>query len=266
MSFTRDEAMEAATERRLWVAIGISIVVHALIIAALRGALPRTYSFEGGAGNLPVLQAYIVGAPLPSEPDQPQPPEPAATAIDPDLVVPPKTEPLESTFGHTPPAAAALAGGKPSGAAAGAPDINVSVGTIADPAQLGPDFIAQLAQRFPNPAQKVPVLLGAPVVDYPRAAVEKGMEGRFAAIASIDALGKVADAKLVIEDPIFGPALLEALKRMEFSPAQDGGNPIPYWAIVEFVFTLGKPESRPAMVESSAHSRPALQRGPAVGR
>jgi hypothetical protein len=259
-------AMEAESERRLWVAIGISIVLHALIIAALRGALPRTYSFEGGAGNLPVLQAYIVGAPLQSESDQPQPLEPAATAIDPDLVVPPKTEPLESMSGHPPPAAAALPGGKPSSAAPGAPDINVSVGTIADPAQLGPDYVAQLAQRFPNPAQKVPVLLGAPVVDYPRTAIEKGMQGRFAAVVAIDALGKVADARLVIDDPIFGPALLDALKRMEFAPAQDGGNPIPYWAIVEFVFTLGKPEPRPAIVETFARSRPAPQRGRAVGR
>ena len=42
-------------------------------------------------------------------------------------------------------------------------------------------------------------------------------------IALLDAIGKVTDAKLVVDDPLFGPAILDALKRMEFAPAQDGG-------------------------------------------
>jgi hypothetical protein len=41
-----DEASDSvAGARRLWTAIGISIVVHALVVAAIRGVLPTLYSF-----------------------------------------------------------------------------------------------------------------------------------------------------------------------------------------------------------------------------
>ena len=252
-----DQASDTvAGARRLWTAIGISIVVHALVVAAIRGVLPTVYSFaDSGAGRLPPLQALLVAPPVPPEPETPAPTEPA---IDPDLVVPPETKPVETTFGRARPAQASLAAGEPSSAAPGVPEINISIGMIADPARLGADYVTEIAQRFPHSAQRAPELLGAPVVDYPRAAIEKGLQGRFAALVSLDALGRVVDAKLVIDDPLFGPALLDSLKRMEFTPAQDGGSPIPYWAIVEFAFTIGKPE--PSITHAAGRNRPGPQR------
>jgi len=244
-----------ATERRLWIAIGISLVIHALAVAALRGLLPTGYTFaEGGTGGIPVLQALLAGPPpAQPEPEEPVPPQPPAP---PDLVVPADTKPIETTLGRAHPPA----GGKPASTALGAPEISVSVGTIADPASLGADYVAQLAQRFPNPVQKIPMLLGAPVVDYPRGAIERGFEGRFAAVVALDAIGKVTDAKLVVDDPLFGPAILDALKRMEFAPAQDGGSPVPYWTIVQFVFTIGTPETRPSVSQPSGRNRGAPPR------
>jgi TonB family protein len=261
-SFPFDGTSDAgAAERRLWIAIGISFVVHALAIAALRGFLPMGYTLaEAGTGSLPVLQALLAGPPpAKPEPEEPVPPQPATP---PDLVVPAESKPIETTFGRAHPPA----GGKPASAALGAPEINVSVGTLADPAPLGANYVEQLAQRFPNPAQKIPMLLGAPIVDYPRAAIERGLEGRFAAVVTLDALGKVTDAKLVVDDPLFGPAILDALKRMEFAPAQDGGSPIPYWTIVQFVFSIGTPEPRSSVAEAAVHNRGASPRRPGLTR
>jgi TonB family protein len=139
------------------------------------------------------------------------------------------------------------------------------VGTIADPAVLGPDYVAQLAQRFPDRAPKVPMLLGAPVVIYPRAALEAGIEGRFAAVVMLDARGRITESRLVVDDPIFGPAVLDALKTMEFAPAEFADGPVPYWAIVEIVFRIGRPDA-PSVASTPSRNRPTLPRQPSVGR
>jgi outer membrane biosynthesis protein TonB len=249
-------------DRRLSIAIAISLVVHALTLAALRG-LPATMHVyaEGAAGNLPSLQAVLAGPVTEPTPEEPTPPEPA---INPNLVVPPKAAPVETLFGRTRPATAPSAGG-PVRSTADGPEVSVAVGTIADPAKLGSGYVAQLAQRFPQPVQQVPLLLGAPVVVYPRAALEAGIEGRFAAVVSIDALGKVTEAKLVVEDPIFGPVMLDALKAAEFAPARDGTATVPYWAIVEFIFTIGRPAAQPAAAPAERRGN-AVLRQPRVGR
>ena len=49
-------------------------------------------------------------------------------------------------------------------------------------------------------------------------------------------------------------------KRMEFAPAQDGGSPVPYWTIVQFVFTIGTPETRPSVSQPSGRNRGAPPR------
>ncbi|HTP47831.1 MAG TPA: energy transducer TonB [Casimicrobiaceae bacterium] len=250
-------------DRRLSVAIAISLVLHALTLAALRG-LPATMHVyaEGAAGNLPSLQAVLAGPP--TEPTPEEPTTPPESAINPNLVIPPKAAPVETLFGRTRPATAPSSGG-PVRSTADGPEVSVAVGTIADPAKLGSDYVAQLAQRFPQPVQQVPLLLGAPVVVYPRAALEAGIEGRFAAVISVDALGKVTEAKLVVEDPIFGPVMLDALKSAEFAPARNGTETVPYWAIVEFIFTIGRPAAQPAAAPAQRRGSTAL-RQPRVGR
>ena len=147
-----------------------------------------------------------------------------------------------------------------------APDVTMSVGTIADPTQLGSDYAAQLAQRFPDRAAKVPVLLGAPVVVYPRAALEAGIEGRFAVVVTLDALGRIKEAQLVVDDALFGPAMLDSLKTMQFTPAEFDGNPVPYWAIVEFIFKIGRPGSAPSVASVPGRNRAPAPRQPSVGR
>jgi TonB family protein len=251
------------SDRRLSIAIAVSVVIHALTLAALRGLPATPYTFaEGGVGSLPALQAVLAGPAAQPEPEEPTPLEPM---INPNLVQPPVAKPVETLFGRKPAATTPIPGGGPTRPGPASPDFSVAVGTIADPARLGPDYVAQLAQRFPKPVQKVPMLLGAPVVVYPRPAIEAGIEGRFAALVTVDPQGRVTDAKMVVEDPLFGPVMLAALKDAEFAPAQFDGDAVAYWAIVEFIFTIGRP-APPSVASAPSRNRATLPRQPGVGR
>jgi hypothetical protein len=261
-----EAAFRAASDRRLSIAITSSLVIHALAIAAFRGLLlPAPFTFaEGGVGSLPALQAVLAGPPIELQPEVPLLSEPPL--IDTVLLAPALIKPVETTFGRTHPPTTPIPGGGPSRPGPASPSVNVAVGTIADPARLGPDYVTQLAQRFPRPVQDVPMLLGAPVVAYPRAALESGIEGRFAAVVTVDAQGKATDAKLVVDDQLFGPVMLDALKIAEFAPARYDGSAVPYWAIVEFIFTIGRPGTTPSIADAIQQNRSAIQQPPAGSR
>jgi hypothetical protein len=237
-----DGTRARAGERRLSIALGISLLVHAVTIGLLRGVLPaiNTYA-QGGVGNLPALQAVLAGPK--SEPA----PEPAAPepAIDASLLAPPATNPLETPTQRPPPATAPTFGGGPIRSGSSNPDISIAVGLIDDPARLGPDYLLRLAQRFPERISKPPQLLGSPIVMYPPAAIASGTERRVAALLILDANGKIAESELIPNDPVFGPVVLEALKSAEFTPAEIDTTPVSYWAIVEFVFMLERPSAPP---------------------
>ncbi len=88
---------------------------------------------------------------------------------------------------------------------------------------------------------------------YPRAALDAGTEGSVAALLTLDAQGHVVDATLLPEDGLFAPAVAQAIKSAEFAPAETDGKPVPYWAIVQFFFTIAHP--------TATHAR-----HPSVGR
>jgi hypothetical protein len=260
------EAPAGVAERRLSIAIAVSVLIHALTLAALRGLIPSVYSYAaGGVGTVAALQAVLAGPPIEVQPEEPLPLLPLPM-LNTKLLAPPVMKPVETTFGRTRPPPSGLPGGGPSRPGQTTPDANVAVGTIDDPARLGSDYAAQLAQRFPDRAAKVPMLLGAPVVVYPSTALEQGIEGRFAAVVTLDALGHIKDAKLVVDDAIFGPAMLNALKSAQFAPAEFDGNPVPYWAIVEFIFTIGRPATVASTPSATARNRTLPPRQPSVGR
>jgi outer membrane biosynthesis protein TonB len=224
-----------ADDRRLTVAIGASLVIHALTLAVLRGVVPASYATpQGGTGGFAALQAVLAGPKVEPAPEaqQLEVPQP--------LVAPPEAHPIEPPVprrSHAGPQAASAT--EQSGATL--PDFSIGVGTIDDPAKLGQDFVARLAVRFPERISKAPVLIGTPVMTYPQAALESGVQRRVAALVMLRADGTIEDAQLARDDPLFGPAVLEALKSARFAPAEIDGNVVPYWAIVEFVFLIGRP-------------------------
>jgi outer membrane biosynthesis protein TonB len=239
-----DGAIRRGNDRRLSIAIGVSLLIHAITIASLRGLLPTIYTYApGGAGSFTALQAVLAGPrsePSPVEPTEPEP------AIDPSLLLPPGANPIETARERPPPQTAPTPGGGPASSGPNSPEMSVAVGLIDDPARLGPDYVTRLAQRFPERVSKTPLLLGSPVVMYPAAAIAAGAERRIAALLTLDAGGHIVDAQLVPDDPMFGPVVQEALRNAQFAPAEIDTRTVPYWAILEFVFTLERPRASPA--------------------
>ena len=256
-----DGATRRTAERRLSIAIGVSLLVHAITIASLRGLLPTVYSYaQGGASSFTTLQAVLAGPK--SEPSAEQTePEPA---IDPNLLLPPGANPIETAIQRPPPQTAPTPGGGPVRSGPSSPDVSVAVGLIDDPARLGPDYVARLAQRFPERVSKTPLLLGSPIVMYPAAAIAAGAERRIAALLTVDANGRIVDLQLVPDDPLFSPAVQDALKEAQFTPAEIDTRTVPYWAILEFVFTLERPS--PPAPKRTPGARATIPRQPNVGR
>jgi hypothetical protein len=146
------------------------------------------------------------------------------------------------------------------------PDVSIAVRMVDDPAKLGPDFVARLAQSFPSPASKAPMLIGVPIVSYPPAALESGTERRVAVLLTLRADGSIAESQLVPEDPLFGPAVLDGLKSARFEPAEIDGNPVPYWTIAEFLFSLSRPSAPPVAEPGYGRRGITYPRQPSVGR
>lgn len=262
--FLDDSATRRTAERRLTLAVGASFLIHAIAIGVLRGLVPAIYlDGSSGASKVVALQAMLAGPSIEAAPPEAIPVEPT---IDPDLLLPPLANPMEAATDRAPPTTAPLPGRSYVRAGQGSPEVSIAVGTIDDPARVGPDYVAQLAQRFPERAQKVPLLLGAPVVVYPRAALEHGAEGRIAVLLTLDAVGRIVDSKLIADDPLFGPTALEALRSVQFAPAEIYGQPVPYWAIVEFVFLIGRPDAAPRAAPRVARTLAPPPRQPSVGR
>jgi TonB family protein len=255
--------LRRADERRFSVALGASLVIHALAIATLRGLTPVIYAApQAGVGAFSALQAVLAGPQTP-----PPPVEPTAEDVTvPELVVPAATQPVVPVPERPPQPSAPLAGSNPARLGPNTPDVSIAVGTLDDPARLGQEFVTRLAQRFPEPVAKVPMLLGSPIVAYPQAALEGGIERRVAVVLTLRADGSIEDMQLAREDPLFGPVVLEALKTVKFAPAEIDGNPVPYWAIVEVVFSLSRPATAPSAARAPARRGLIFPRQPNPGR
>lgn len=240
-----------AAERRFTVAVGASLVIHALVVASLRGLLPPLPAQDLGAyNNFATLQAILAGPRIVVEPvelsllERPAPPA---------LLLPPLELPLETTNRRSHLPALAPPPGPLSRPGTDHPPISISIKLIDDPSQLGAEYALLLAQKYSRRASKAPALLGSLAVVYPRAALDAGAEGSVAALITLDAQGRVVDAKLLPEDGLFAPAVAEAIKSAEFTPAETDGKPVPYWAIVQFYFSVAHP--------AATHAR-----HPSVGR
>ena len=118
------------------------------------------------------------------------------------------------------------------------PPGSTSVGVLQSTDRIGRAQELRLAQRFPIPAIN-PVRLSEPlVVPYPPLAAAEHREARIAVLLILDADGRIVETNLFPDDPLFRPTVLDVLSRTQLVPARLDGKPVPYWAILEFVFTL----------------------------
>jgi outer membrane biosynthesis protein TonB len=228
-----------ADDRRLAIAIGASLVIHALVVASLRGLLLALPAQDVGvATNFATLQAVLAGPRTEAEPVEPAPLEPP---VPPALFLPPLEEPLvlptrrANIPAQAPPPGPVLRPGTER------PPVSISVKLIDDPTRLGAEYALTLAQKFSRRASKPPALVGSLSVVYPPAALSAGTEGSVAALLTLDTQGHVLESTLLPEGGLFAPAVADALRTAEFAPAEIDGKPVPYWTIVEFYFSIVRP-------------------------
>jgi len=256
---------EKPHERRFTVALLCSGIFH----AALAAVITTAFALHAPLGPPPSTDRPSLIAVL--QPPRVVPDTVVATSA-PDPVVLPEPDRAPAVMAVPQPAAALpLAAPTPAPRALPAPvrgpitssdpNGNVTVGMVEEPAILGPGVAAGLANRYPTRIDKPPRMLGAMIVPYPPAAREAHASARIAAVLDVDDHGRIGKVSLVPEHAWFGPAVLDALKDARFMPAELATNPVPYWAIVEFVFAIAPAISAPA----SSGGTPERQAGAEAG-
>lgn len=238
-------------ERRVTLALACSGALHAAIavvatawLAFLPPAQPQPSSAYPALiavlqAAQPTPQVDLVTPAVAPDPEPvhelPKPmavPVPAPVAVAPAPVAPAATRALPA------PARGPITSSDPNG--------SVTMGLLETPALLGPGFASRLADRYPARVDKLPRLIGSMVVPYPAAARQAHASARISAILDVDERGRITRVDLVPEHAWFGPAVTEALKDARFAPAEVATNPVPYWAIVEFVFAIAPGSSAAA--------------------
>ncbi len=242
-------------DRSLWIALAASALAHALALAILTGVFMALPAFTPRQVAKPTpIQVVLVQSPAPAVA-----PEPEATPADlrAPVVVPPEIPPKPTPRPST--TIAAVRGGE--NAERSDPIPAIAVGQLTDPQAAGAAYALDLALRYPVPAARAPQLRGSLVVAYPPDALRAREGKRIVALLTLDGSGTVIETKVSPDDTEFGPAVVNALKEAQFTPASIDGAPAPYWVLLEFTFITHPPEI------GSGTPRMSAKRGqPSVGR
>ncbi|TMH09092.1 MAG: hypothetical protein E6H67_00065 [Betaproteobacteria bacterium] len=234
------------TGQRLTLSLALSVAAHLVVIAMLAGLLkPMWTPILGRAGQaLPIEVATAppeAPAPASELPMAPQRPGSAPALRPAPPLSPPQAEVPAQPFGvsvQTDVNAETLSADAPP------PPGDVSVGAIIDSERLGHAQALRLAQRFPRTAAKPPRLREPLIVPYPPRAARAHAEARIAVLLLLDATGRVVDTTLFPDESLFGPAIVDALNGARLAPAEADAKPMPYWMILEFVFSM-RPVAKP---------------------
>jgi protein TonB len=247
-----------ASDRRLWLAFAASALAHCLALMIFAGLLlPMPVPVWVRLGQPAVVQVLLAGpepaavAPQPAMPVEveksrpeiepvrtplpaPMPPQPTPEPPAPVRRADPRPPAAPATGAATPtePLPDAIADDAP------IPPGDVAVGAADTPAALGTTQALRLAQRFPKEVDTRPRLQDPLVVTYPARAARAHREARVSALLVIDADGTVLETTLLPDDPLFGPTVRDALASAKFRAAEAEGRPVPYWMVLEFVFTM----------------------------
>jgi len=223
----------------LW-SLAASLVLHALVVGTPpRSAnIPQTVARSAAGIPAPLEVQIEAGRVAPA----PAPVEVQSAVVPFELV--PEEIPVEAPVIREARPHAGQPLGSPAASAATAnaeaadPVGSIAVGPLKDADSLGLITAAELALRYPTPAQRTPRLQGTLIASYPLDALRARVERRVTVLLTIDANGAITAARVTPSDPDFGPAALAALQGATFQPADFDGKPMPYWAILEFLFTV----------------------------
>ena len=258
-------AMERASKRRLSWSVAVSLAVHALAITLVVGLLQSSLMSPASRVGvpLPIEVALVAQRPiafsappevpqqaseqLPAERipvEQSKETQPSATAIEMPAPLPVPRRPAV-TSAPSPGAAVPYEPGIEPTPSDAPPPGDVAVGPVNDSERIGHVQALRLASRFPKRVYKRPQLLDTLIVPYPPRAAFAHRDARITALMQIDSSGRITDTALYPDDPLFTPAVLAALRGARFAPAEIEAKPVPYWAMMEFVFTMRRPARPP---------------------
>ena len=235
-----------AAGRPLWAAAALSVAAHVALLAALGSVVStawRNADLAAIPGSGTPLQAWLV--PRVAEPTaEPPPPEPPVE------VVPAPTPPAAAQrITQAPVVPTPMPPGltRPGAGEASVPrppppppaDIgDVAVGPTTDLSPFGTATKLRLAALYPVKPGRLPRLSGTLTVTYPEWALRDRASAHVDALLLLDAKGAVVETIVEPDDPIFAPAVREALAKAAFLPAQAADTPLPYWIALEFVFAI----------------------------
>jgi outer membrane biosynthesis protein TonB len=252
------EVMERESKRRLSWSLAASLAVHALAIIVIAGMLQSSLMFPSSRIGvpLPLEVALVAQRPIAfsAPPEMPQQaselppaeripeekskePKPAAGAIELPTPMPtPQRPPVIST--PSPGAAIPFEPSIEPTPSDKPPSGDVAVGPVNDLDRIGRAQALRLASRYPQPVTKRPQLLDTLTVPYPLRAAFAYRDARITVLMLVEADGRIIDTTLYPDDPLFTPTVLASLRGARFAPADIKGKPVPYWAMMEFVFTM----------------------------
>ena len=249
----------ATPDQRLWMSFAASLLAHAVALAVFAGMLlPAPVPVSVKLGDPAVMQVLLQG----SQPTE-TPAEPAAATVD---IAPPRPiiEPVRTPLAapkvqESPPEprvpvrridlrapAAHVTGAEAPaesipdalGSDTPIPPGDVAVGAAESAEPMGHAQALRLAQRFPQDVSRTPQLRDPLVVPYPPRAARAHREARIWALLIIDANGNATEATLLPDDALFGPTVENALRSAKFKAAEADSQPVTYWLLLEFVFTM----------------------------
>jgi hypothetical protein len=221
---------------RLPLSLTASIVVHAALLVAaaiVLRAMPATVGNDSPATALSasiVVQTPIVFDDALMQPITPA--EPLQTMLPAPVAPQPRMTPLPGVSA-TPATIQVVADFIPVG--------RISYGVSDGTRLFGAGMRAQMATRFTDIPARAPRLNGTLSVLYPTKGAMAGRSLALSALLLIDEHGKISEARVLPEDPVFIAAVLAALKNSRFYPAEFDGKPISYWTVLDFNFTIDGP-------------------------
>lgn len=232
-------------------AFAASLVVHGAVAVALFGLVATGRPGDGDVAA--PLAVRLVGPPLPAE----APPAPAA----PDVVVAAEasTAALPARAGdesaQTQPARVAdapLAPTEPRRAPSAAAPPPGTVSARENYAAMGgisPDIVARAHMNYLIEVEKPVRVLRLPEVPYPPAALAAGRQDTVVAWVAVDRDGGIEDVVIDSGEAEFADAVRAALPSAKFLPAEERGELVPFYILLQFDFrTSGSITKPPAAV------------------
>ncbi|MBK9116813.1 MAG: energy transducer TonB [Betaproteobacteria bacterium] len=223
-------------------AFAASLVIHGAVAVALFGLVATG---RQGDGDVPApLAVRLVGPPAAAE----APPAPAT----PDVVVSAEASPValpapSSEAGVAPQPARvaeeprAVADPRPSPSATAPPPGTVSAReNYAAMGGISPDLVSRAHMNYLIEVEKPVRVLNLPEVPYPPEALAAGRQDTVVAWVAIDREGAIEDVVIDSGEPEFADAVLAALPTAKFLPAEERGELVPFYILLQFDFRTAR--------------------------